>query len=204
MWESLHWCPLFLYSSSRQWPRYLSFFSGGTFFRICMVLPGDNACFKLVPVVGNLVKMDLRIVKSQQTCPLCLWPRQVHDKMATVLQLVEDFLNARHRELSSRASLIEWVGKNLSSKLKTALRRGARAAESACLESTCAGNGTVGSNPTLSAISIEIPESGVRLFIKCELGAGPCATESCEPRQIRKEATVSRLAWVPQDHLAPL
>ena len=30
-------------------------------------------------------------------------------------------------------------------------RRGARAAESACLESTCAGNGTVGSNPTLSA-----------------------------------------------------
>ena len=33
-----------------------------------------------------------------------------------------------------------------------AMRRGARVAESACLESTCAGNGTVGSNPTLSAI----------------------------------------------------
>ena len=32
-----------------------------------------------------------------------------------------------------------------------AMRRGARVAESACLESTCAGNGTVGSNPTLSA-----------------------------------------------------
>ena len=35
-------------------------------------------------------------------------------------------------------------------------------------------------------------------------GAGPCATESCEPRQVRKEATVSRLVWVPQDHLAPV
>ena len=31
-------------------------------------------------------------------------------------------------------------------------RRGARVDESACLESTCPGNGTVGSNPTLSAI----------------------------------------------------
>jgi hypothetical protein len=37
-----------------------------------------------------------------------------------------------------------------------------------------------------------------------ELGAGPCATESCEPRQVRKDATVSRPVWVPQDHLAPL
>ena len=36
---------------------------------------------------------------------------------------------------------------------KRKLRRGARVAESACLESTCAGNGTVGSNPTLSAIT---------------------------------------------------
>ncbi len=34
-----------------------------------------------------------------------------------------------------------------------AMRRGARVAESACLESTCAGNGTVGSNPTLSAMT---------------------------------------------------
>ena len=34
---------------------------------------------------------------------------------------------------------------------KMLARRGARAADSACLESTCAGNGTVGSNPTLSA-----------------------------------------------------
>jgi len=37
-----------------------------------------------------------------------------------------------------------------------------------------------------------------------QLGAGPCATEPCEPRQVRKEATVSRKFWVPQDHLAPL
>jgi hypothetical protein len=35
-------------------------------------------------------------------------------------------------------------------------------------------------------------------------GAGPCATSSCEPRQVRKEATVSRSVCVPQDHLAPL
>jgi len=35
-------------------------------------------------------------------------------------------------------------------------------------------------------------------------GAGPCATESCEPRQVRKEATVSRQFCVPQDHLAPV
>jgi hypothetical protein len=37
-----------------------------------------------------------------------------------------------------------------------------------------------------------------------EEGAGPCATEPCEPRQIRKEATVSGQFCVPQDHLAPL
>ena len=36
------------------------------------------------------------------------------------------------------------------------------------------------------------------------LGAGPCATEPCEPRQVRKEATVSGQFCVPQDHLAPL
>ncbi len=36
------------------------------------------------------------------------------------------------------------------------------------------------------------------------LGAGPCATEPCEPRQVRKEATVSGSFCVPQDHLAPL
>ncbi len=36
---------------------------------------------------------------------------------------------------------------------KLVTRRGARAADSACLESTCAGNGTVGSNPTLSAMN---------------------------------------------------
>ena len=37
-----------------------------------------------------------------------------------------------------------------------------------------------------------------------ELGAGPCAIEPCEPRQVRKEATVSSQFCVPQDHLAPL
>ncbi len=36
------------------------------------------------------------------------------------------------------------------------------------------------------------------------IGAGPCAIESCEPRQVRKEATVSSQFCVPQDHLAPL
>jgi len=42
------------------------------------------------------------------------------------------------------------------------------------------------------------------IFSSLELGAGPCATEPCEPRQVRKEATVSSSSWVPQDHLAPL
>jgi hypothetical protein len=37
-----------------------------------------------------------------------------------------------------------------------------------------------------------------------EEGAGPCATEPCELRQVRKEATVSGQFCVPQDHLAPL
>ncbi len=41
-------------------------------------------------------------------------------------------------------------------------------------------------------------------FQQPELGAGPCATKPCEPRQVRKEATVSSTFWVPQDHLAPL
>jgi len=36
------------------------------------------------------------------------------------------------------------------------------------------------------------------------IGAGPCAMEPCEPRQVRKEATVSSQFCVPQDHLAPL
>src|SRR5947209_6457383 len=34
-------------------------------------------------------------------------------------------------------------------------------------------------------------------------GAGPCAIETFEPRQVRKEATVRRRFCVPQDHLAP-
>ena len=36
------------------------------------------------------------------------------------------------------------------------------------------------------------------------IGAGPCAMEPCEPRQVRKEATVNSQFCVPQDHLAPL
>jgi hypothetical protein len=97
-------------------------------------------------------------------------------------------------------------------------------AESACLESTCAGNGTVGSNPTLSAIvgatetlrrlskgqwRANVPTCNSTVCVtRCfstrqGQGAGPCATGSCEPRQVRKEATVSRPFCVPQDHLAP-
>ena len=40
--------------------------------------------------------------------------------------------------------------------------------------------------------------------VEQQKGAGPCATEPCEPRQVRKEATVSGQFCVPQDHLAPL
>ena len=36
-------------------------------------------------------------------------------------------------------------------------------------------------------------------MLQCpEYKAGPCATGACEPRQIRKEATVSKTFWVPQ------
>jgi len=45
---------------------------------------------------------------------------------------------------------------------------------------------------------------GERIIPPAYLGAGPCATEPCEPRQVRKEATVSGQFCVPQDHLAPL
>ena len=37
-----------------------------------------------------------------------------------------------------------------------------------------------------------------------EQGAGPCAKGTFEPRQVRKEATVRRPSFVPQDHLAPV
>jgi hypothetical protein len=39
-------------------------------------------------------------------------------------------------------------------------RRGVRAVEGARLESVCWGNPTVGSNPTLSAITKKVPSSG--------------------------------------------
>ena len=82
--------------------------------------------------------------------------------------------------------------------------------ESTCLESMRLGNGTVGSNPTLSAIYDSLDRrheprlltsgEGLRVLF----GAGPCAIEPCESRQVRKEATVSGPFCVPQDHLAPL
>jgi hypothetical protein len=79
-------------------------------------------------------------------------------------------------------------------------------AESTCLESTRPGNGTVGSNPTLSATehNAELKTWAVVIYLSTRKGAGPCAISSCEPRQVRKEATVSRSVCVPQDHLAPL
>ena len=40
--------------------------------------------------------------------------------------------------------------------------------------------------------------------LRMRIGAGPCAMEPCEPRQVRKEATVNSQFCVPQDHLAPL
>ncbi len=148
-------------------------------------------------------------------------------------------------------------------------RRGARVDESTCLESMRLGNGTVGSNPTLSAIEQSPARLRRRVSWNCHRertrwdsnegdrrgdtpvrgetrgggppqwervsatsnanphppstfarpspresrgwdryrncnGAGPCATEPCEPRQVRKEATVSGSFCVPQDHLAPL
>ena len=102
-------------------------------------------------------------------------------------------------------------------------RRGARVDESTCLESMRPGNGTVGSNPTLSAIlyfvcaarslSLSRHSCGRTSTSRCcavlgeshlRKGAGPCAIEPCEPRQVRKEATVSGQFYVPQDHLAPL
>src|SRR5207244_9144097 len=75
--------------------------------------------------------------------------------------------------------------------------RGARVAESGGLENRCPGNWTVGSNPTLSAIVS-------RHAWKNRKGAGPCAKGTFEPRQVRKEATVRRPSFVPQDHLAPV
>ena len=36
-------------------------------------------------------------------------------------------------------------------------------------------------------------------MLQCpEYKAGPCATGACEPRQVRKEAAVSKYFWVPQ------
>ncbi len=73
--------------------------------------------------------------------------------------------------------------------------------ESTCLESMRLGNGTVGSNPTLSAIPHfvctgrsllrRVIRKGERAYFECGLfevdsdsrtGAGPCAIEPCEPR----------------------
>ena len=81
------------------------------------------------------------------------------------------------------------------------MRRGARVDESTCLESMRPGNGTVGSNPTLSATSHlvctdrSLPCGNVRanrhtLYRACAVlmdsdsrtGARPCAIEPCELR----------------------
>ena len=88
-------------------------------------------------------------------------------------------------------------------------RRGARVDESTCLESMRLGNGTVGSNPTLSAKQSLLDREPLYDSWRAEnassvIGAGPCAIEPCESRQVRKEATVSGQFCVPQDHLAPL
>ena len=65
-------------------------------------------------------------------------------------------------------------------------------AEGARLESVCAGNRTVGSNPTLSAT------------LSCFVGLEPCALRSREPRQAREGATVSGPPQVPQVTLSPI
>ena len=53
-----------------------------------------------------------------------------------------------------------------SARMRKQLRRGVRAVEGARLESECRGNPTVGSNPTLSAISIRQGECDRFLWAK--------------------------------------
>lgn len=65
--------------------------------------------------------------------------------------------------------------------------------EGARLESVCTGNCTEGSNPSLSAINLSkaIFKVGLRWV-------GSCAIGTHEPRQVRKEATVSDNSYVPR------
>ncbi len=52
----------------------------------------------------------------------------------------------------------------------------------------------VGSNPTLSAHSLKSGASPRRRVLR----VGSCATERCEPGQVRKEAAVNKCLWVLQ------
>ncbi len=52
----------------------------------------------------------------------------------------------------------------------------------------------VGKSSRRCRLSVDPDVTPVELFdLRTREGAGPCATESCEPRQVRKEAPVSRL-----------
>jgi hypothetical protein len=109
------------------------------------------------------------------------------------------------------------------------MRRDAREAEEARLESVCAGNCTEGSNPSLSAINISKGLGRARrgvsgaLYLQSAIAglnscneaflfrvwllqvtktAGSCAMETYEPRQARKGAAVSRPFHVPRARLA--
>ena len=63
-------------------------------------------------------------------------------------------------------------------------------AEGARLESVCAGNGTVGSNPTLSALQlIEIDSINNK-------GSRSLTIWTCEPCQDRKVAAISSVSYV--------
>ena len=71
-------------------------------------------------------------------------------------------------------------------------------AEGARLEIVCAvKSGTEGSNPSLSAIVMSVFG-----LLQDVFEPDPKQQMTCEPRQVRKEATVSRYSWVPQGCLA--
>ena len=73
-------------------------------------------------------------------------------------------------------------------------------------ESSCTGNRTVGSNPTPSAMRSRSLGREVRARRRAALRFRSCASRTCEPRQTRKGAAVSRFSTVPRDlldHRAP-
>lgn len=71
--------------------------------------------------------------------------------------------------------------------------------EGARLESVCTGNGTEGSNPSLSAINFtnRRPVYGFLFSRPGYSSAGSYAMRTHEPRQIRKEAALSDHSYVP-------